>query len=97
MNERIIEERRKRGVIGWVFLVGFWGFNAIMALMLFAGVASVQDMPAAASEAERAGQAVGSVIGVGMILAIWGFGVVILGAMVMLTRGRKIIVERSAS
>jgi len=45
----------------------------------------------AASEAERAGAAIGTVVGLGMILSIWCFGAVILGLMVIFTRGQKTI------
>lgn len=96
MATTIREERRKRGILGWIFLLLFWGFNLLMALVLVAGLSAVGDVPSPTSEAEQAGQALGTAIGVGMILSIWMAGVVILGAMALLTRGRKIIVEREA-
>jgi hypothetical protein len=50
-------------------------------------------MSAATSEAERAGTALGATIGLGMVIGIWMCGAVILGLLVLLTPGKKIITE----
>ena len=60
MAKVIRREVRKRGFFGWVFLLLFLGFNALMALMFFGGMSGVADMPAASSEAEMAGRAIGA-------------------------------------
>jgi len=87
-------EKRQRGVVGWVFLILFWAFNALMAFGLFAGLDSATKTAAGlTSEAEQAGAAIGTAIGASMIVSIWMAGAVILGIFVMLTRGKKIIVE----
>lgn len=87
-------EIRKRGIFGWIMLILFWGFNALMALSLFAGLAATSETGAAAvSEAEKAGHAIGTAIGVGMIMSIWVSGAVILGLFVLFSRGKKIIIE----
>ena len=87
-------ERRKRGVFGWIFLILFWGFNAVMAVSFFGGLSGNSAQYATlASDAERAGYAIGTAIGAGMILTIWVMGAIILGLFVLLTRGSKVIVE----
>lgn len=90
-------EKRKRGFFGWIFLILFWGFNIAMIFSLFAGVNETAQSGAQLSgDAERAGHAIGTAIGVGMLLAVWAFGSIILGFMVMMTRGKKVIVETVA-
>lgn len=84
-------ERRKRGVIGWIFLVLFWLFNAVLLLSLLGGLSNVGSLDPGASSAGRTGAAIGTTIGVTMILTIWAAGAVVLGMMVLLTRGPKII------
>lgn len=85
-------ETRKRGFFGWIFLIAFWLFNAFMAFCLFAGLSDNADQyKQLSTEAERAGHAIGTTLGVGMILGIWVLGAILLGLMVMMTRGKKII------
>ena len=87
-------EKRVRGFFGWVFLVVFWCFNALMAFGFFSGVSgNVQQAENLGSDAERAGYAVGTFLGAGMILSVWVLGAVLLGIFVLLTRGKKVIVE----
>lgn len=38
------------------------------------------------SDAERAGAAIGATLGTGMLMALWGFGDIILGLLVLFTR-----------
>lgn len=98
MTTTIRTEKRKRGIFGWVFLLLFWGFNAIMAVAFFAGISdSVDKGSQLTSEAEQAGHAIGSVIGMGMVLGIWVMGAVLLGIFVLLTRGKKVIVETTGA
>jgi Mn2+/Fe2+ NRAMP family transporter len=94
MSRTIRTERRKRGFFGWIFLILFFGFNAMMLYGTFAGLAGTgQQITAASSDAERTGAAIGTAIGVSMILVVWAAGAVILGLLVLLTPGRKVIVE----
>lgn len=87
-------ERRKRGLFGWIFLILFLGFNAIMLFAFLAGLAGGgEHIASASSDAEQAGAAIGTAIGAGMLLSIWMMGAVILGLFVLLTPGKKIIVE----
>jgi hypothetical protein len=50
---------------------------------------------AATSEAEQAGRAIGGAIGSGMLLTMWALGDIILGLFVLLSRGRKTIIEET--
>lgn len=94
MGTTIRTEKRKRGFFGWIFLVAFWLFNAAMAFSLFAGLSGTAERAASlTSEAEQAGYAVGTALGVGMILSVWAAGALILGLFVLFTRGRKVIIE----
>ena len=87
-------ERRKRGIIGWIFLLLFWAFNALMAFSLVAGLSgSTESYATMATEAERTGHALGTMIGGAMILGIWAMGALILGLFVLLTRGAKVLIE----
>lgn len=89
-------ERRKRGFFGWIFLLTFFAFNALMVLWLgsYWGVVG-EAITEGQSEAARAGATIGGTIGTGVILFTWACGSVILGLLVMMTRGKKII-ERCA-
>ncbi|TAA54800.1 hypothetical protein [Shinella sp. JR1-6] len=90
----IRKEVRKRGFFGWVFLLIFIGFNLLMLLWIIAGLSAVGGAPAA-SDAENAGRAIGSAIGVGIIFFIWACGSIILGLLALVTRGRKTIIEET--
>jgi hypothetical protein len=89
-------EKRQRGFFGWIFLILFWAFNAIMLLWMIGGIMATSDLAATTTnDAERAGAAIGSAIGFGMILMLWVIGAGLLGLFVMMTRGKKVIVETS--
>jgi hypothetical protein len=70
----------------WIFI----GFNVLMLWAVIYGVYSASRMEAA-SEAERAGRAVGTAIGVGIILAIWAAGSLILGLLVYFTKPKAAV------
>ncbi|WP_319413906.1 hypothetical protein [uncultured Cohaesibacter sp.] len=92
MSKIVRRETRKRGFFGWVFFLLFIGFNAIMLLWFVLGMNAVSEMKTASS-AEEAGKAIGTAVGVGMILFVWVVGAVITGLFALLTRGRKSIIE----
>lgn len=96
MSRTVRLEKRTRGLFGWIFLILFWAFNALMLFSLIAGLSGTADQAATlTSEAEKAGHAIGTALGVGMIVAIWVSGAVILGLFVLFTRGKKTIIETS--
>lgn len=92
MAKVIRRETRKRGFFGWVFLLLFLAFNAFMAFWLFSYWGDLSSTTAA-SDAERAGKAIGGTVGSGLILMIWVAGSVITGMLALLTRGQRVIVE----
>lgn len=68
-----------------------------MAVSLFMGMANVgQHMNTMHNQSERTAASIGSRLGFTFVLFIWVLGTVILGAMMMFTRGRRelITVER---
>jgi hypothetical protein len=94
MAKIIRRETRRRGFFGWLFLLLFLAFNALMALWLFAYWGELGKI-ATPSEAERVGRTIGGTIGTGLILFFWVSGAVITGLLALLTRGRKTIVEET--
>lgn len=75
-------------IIKWVFIL----FNILMLVWLVGGFsAASQHVGNATSEAARAGAAIGTALGVGMIMTIWVMGDVIIGILVLLTRRKKVI------
>jgi hypothetical protein len=94
LTTTIRTEKRKRGLFGWVFLILFWGYNALMAFSFWAGLTGNSNrMATLSTDAERTGFMAGTAIGAGMILIIWAAGALILGLFVLLTQGKKVIVE----
>lgn len=76
----------KRGVFGKLIVFAFWGFNILMSLSIWAGTQSAVEGQAGLSGAEAAGHAIGTGIGVTLLVIMWLTGTVILGIMALLTR-----------
>jgi hypothetical protein len=91
--KRRMVEVRKRGIFGWIFLIIFWVANGLMALWLFATLASWGEMASPTSEAEKVGAGLGMVVGLGVIFSIWLCVAGVTGLLAFMTRGRKEIVE----
>jgi len=74
--------------VKWTFIA----FNILMIFWVIAGfnVAS-ETMQDTVNDAEKAGAAIGSTIGMGMIVILWALGDIILGMFVLFTRRKKII------
>lgn len=88
-------QRQKRGFFGWVTLLIFLGWNALMIYWLVQYGTLASDLTAKAdSDAAQAGAAIGTGLGVMAILFVWGIGSVIFGILALLCRGRKTIVTR---
>ena len=89
------ERRGPRSLFGKLVKFIFIAFNILMVLWMFAGVDSAtEDYSTLGSDAEKAGAAIGTGLGVMFLLFIWGVGDLILGLMVLFTRGEKIIISR---
>ncbi len=89
----IQREYYKRGAFGkfvkWVFII----FNVLMLIWVVSGMGNAgHQYQLAASDAERAGTAIGASLGFGLLMFIWITGAVILGIATLLTRGTKYIV-----
>ena len=68
--------------VKWVFIL----FNILMIVWLIAGFSNATEGYSRMSEARQAGTAIGTTIGVGLILGIWAAGDIILGMFVFCTR-----------
>lgn len=86
---REVSDRTTFGkIVKWVFI----GFNILMPVWIVAGlVAAGSAMGGAINEAEQAGAAIGTTIGVGLLVALWALGDIILGILVLLTRRKKLV------
>ena len=93
MTQIIRTEQHRRGFFGWVFKLAFIGFNILMVAWLFSALAGIGGLHPT-SDAEKAGAAIGAVAGMGMLLFFWAAGTIVLGCLVLLTRGKKVIVEQ---
>lgn len=72
--------QRKRSILGWFFLAVFVAFNLWAAYSVLESWAGAE-----------VGQ---NTIGIGRVLEIWAWGAAILAVPVLLTRGRKVEVQR---
>lgn len=77
----------KRSFFGKIFLWMFILFNILMVVWIVGGVNAASEMSKTyVSEAQKAGAAIGTGLGVTMLLGIWVFGDIILGLFTLLTR-----------
>lgn len=80
----------RRGFFGTLIKWIFIAFNILMLISMFQYFASIGELTNAAdSEAARTGTAIGATIGIGMLISVWGFGDIILGILVLLTRPKS--------
>lgn len=80
----------KRSVFGKIIKWAFILFNLLMLVWLISGIGGSSEVySTATSDAERAGAAIGTGIGVMLILILWGVGDMILGLFVLLTRPKS--------
>ena len=80
----------KRTFFGKLVKWGFIAFNLIMVIWLVSYWSSAGDViNTAASDAEQAGAAIGATIGTGFLFGIWGFGDVVLGICLLVTRPKS--------
>lgn len=87
--QREVSDRTIFGkIVKWVFI----GFNVLMLIWMISAFAAVGDINQnAINDAERAGAAIGTGLGMTFLLFIWGFGDLILGLFVLFTRRKKLI------
>lgn len=87
--QREVSDRTLFGkIMKWLFV----GFNVLMLFWLVSACAAVGDISQnAMNDAERAGAAIGTGLGMTFLLFIWGTGDLILGMFVLFTRRKKLI------
>jgi hypothetical protein len=89
-------EKRERSAAGKLIKWAFITFNVLMAAWIVGGLHSVSKIQAH-SAAEQIGAGIGATIGVTIIVVLWALGDLILGILVLVTRGNKVIIEESIS
>lgn len=91
----MVIEKRKRGLFGKLIAALFWGWHLLMGFWLFSALGTTSTHYATAtSEAARAGTTIGATIGISFVLMVWTFGAVILGTLMLFTRGKKILITQ---
>lgn len=79
-----------RSIFGKIIKWGFIIFNVIMLMWVIAGGGTASDaVNSAGSDAEAAGAAIGSALGMGMLFVLWVVGDIILGIFVLFTRPKS--------
>lgn len=79
--------KAKRGFFGQVFKWVFILFNVLMLIWLVSAIGMTSEVVSnAATDAEQAGAAIGSGLGMMMLLSIWVIGDIILGVFVLFTK-----------
>lgn len=95
MARIIITVKHVRGPVGKIVKWLFIGFNLLMVFWLFSYWDNIAPMMNTGSSAKQAGAVIGSTIGTGMILMIWVLGAIVLGIVVMLTKGKRVEIEET--
>ena len=88
-------EKRRRGPFGWFVALLFYGFNAIMVVLMvltWTGVGTVAEQGYDDVSVAAAGLA--GFLSTVALFWFWLFGAIILGIMMLLTRGKKVILTR---
>lgn len=94
MARIVRREIRKRGFFGWVFLLIFVIFNLMMLGWSVSWWGTVMNDPEPLPQHARAATA-GTVIATAILLGIWAAGAIVTGMFVLLTRGKKILIEET--
>lgn len=98
MSRIVRTEVRKRGFFGKLIKYTFIAFNLLMLMFMIMGIDGLSEGARdLQSDAEKAGYGIGAAIGLGALLMIWALGDIILGLLVILTRGKTIIIEEEVS
>lgn len=89
-------EKRERSFAGKLIKGAFIAFNLLMAVWIVGGLYSVSKIQTHTA-VEQIGTGVGAAIGVTVLLILWALGDIILGILVLVTRGDKVIIEEPSS
>jgi hypothetical protein len=90
----IRREVRKRGFFGWVFLVIFWLFNALMVWFLYDVSVRVGTYSRQIGATEYRTTEI-ALMNIAAVLFFWALGSVITGLLAYFTRGPKTIIEET--
>lgn len=83
----VVLRKPKRTFLGKIVKYGFIAFNLLMLFWFISAMGSTAEVvESATSEAERAGAAIGTGIGMMLLFGIWGFGDIVGGIFLLLTR-----------
>ena len=93
MAEGYKEVVGKRSIFGHITRILFWGFNIFMIIWIFAGYNSAIDGMENMTDAEATGAAIGTGIGVTLLVMIWVLGDIILGLFYFFTRPTRQLVK----
>ena len=87
--QREVSDRTCFGnLMKWLFV----GFNILMLIWMVSACAAISNINEnVVNDAQRAGAAIGTGLGMSFLLFIWGFGDVILGMFVLFTRRKKLV------
>lgn len=98
MSRIVRTEVRKRGFFGKLIKYAFIAFNLLMIVFFIMGIDGLSEgAKDLQSDAEKAGYGLGAALGMGALLLIWALGDIILGLLVILTRGKTTIIEEHVS
>src|SRR4051812_31354537 len=92
MASVVRRETRERTALGKLIKWAFVAFNIAMIIWIVGGLTAASKIQVH-SAGEQAGLAIGSAIGVASLLVLWAIGDIILGILVLFSRGDKIITE----
>jgi hypothetical protein len=84
-------EKRQRGFFGWIAMILFWLFNAIMALVFVSMIFAWRSATSAGTIPTGPSADAAAAITYGTLFIMWGFGAAIFGLFAYMTRGRKVI------
>lgn len=83
----------KRSVFGHISRILFWGFNVLMIIWIVTGFNSATEGMENMTDAEAAGTAIGTGIGITFLVIIWVLGDIILGLFYFFTRPTRQLVK----
>lgn len=90
--------KRKRGLFGWIIVAAFWLWQLFMGICLVSGLSSTSDQYIRSKDSfEQAGTTIGATIGIMFLLTVWALVSIILGLMLLFTRGKTVSITREVA
>jgi len=91
-NSGYQEIRGKLGFFGWLWRILLFLWQVAMVAWI-SSYGSLVNEAVQVGGAEGAGAAIGGTLGIGLIIAVWVGGTIVIGLFVLLTRRTKAIVQ----